>query len=666
VVRPFYLSIPVAKKKAFKVKSRAIPGTIKKGATSTMKPSAIAASIIALLLSLPLNAVTISVDAGAGRKPISPWIYGRNNSLSDDPTLPVSSANWRMYRDAGLRMLRECGGNNATKYNWRRKLTSHPDWYNNVYAHDWDYLAKTLQDSLPGAQGLLAFQLLGKVASNTNNNFNDGAFNNSQQWSGVGQNLAGGGIVNPNGGDSAFKNGDPTLYLMDWPADSTAAVLDHWFGSGGVGIDSNRFVYWSMDNEPEIWISTHDDVTPPTLTAEEFMQKYFAVAKAARKRYPGIKLVGFIACNEWQWYSWNNKTVTDTENGVQKSYVWAEYFIKRIGDEEKASGTRLLDVMDFHFYPNTTDPGLCMQLHRIWFDTSWVCPIANGSKLIGGGWNENSTKEYIMARCAQWLNTYLGASNGVTFSVSECGAMSSIDPNVVAAWYASMLGTFADNGVALFTPWEWDVGQWETMHLFSRYARPVRVQSTSSMDTLVSAYSSISSAGDSMTIVLVNRDQNAAQTAAVTLQNFACPNGPFPTLQLGSLPSSETFISHASNALKSATVSVNGGGFSLSLPKLSVTAVLLTGTASGVVLGPFKKPLNKMSVFSRGAMLYFECSKALEHSAITLYTVDGECVRTWAVNNLSRASFSLKNISAGSYLVSVDNGALLKHIVLLQ
>jgi hypothetical protein len=627
---------------------------------------AISGCVIALFLSVPTYAVTITVDAGAGRKPISPWIYGRNNNLSDDPKGPVPSSTWQKYRDAGLRMFRECGGNNATKYNWRLKLTSHPDWYNNVYAHDWDFLAKSLQDSLPNAQGILAFQLLGKVASNTNNNFNDDAYNGSAYWSGVEQNLAGGGTVNPAGGDSALKNGDPALYLMDWPADSTAAILDHWFGSGGVGIDSSRFVYWSMDNEPEIWISTHDDVTPSTITAEQFMQKYFAVAKAARSRYPGIKLLGFIACNEWQWYAWNDKVVTVTENGAQKNYVWAEYFIKRIGEEEKASGTRLLDVMDFHFYPGTTDAGLSMQLHRIWFDTAWSCPIANGSKLIGGGWNESSTKEYIMKRCAGWLNTYLGAGHGVTFSVSECGSMSSTDANVVAAWYASMLGTFADNGVELFTPWEWDVGQWEVLHLFSRYAHSTRIQSASSMDTLVSAYSSISPGGDSMTIVFVNRDQSNTQAAAVTLNNFACSAGPFTTLQLSGLPSSESFHSHTSNALTAGAVTVSGNVFSLSLPKVSVTAVLLTGTASSAARSFMTYAEKGISVFSKGKTLYFKSPTPLEHTAIALYSIRGERVGSWDGKNFASGSFSLKNLPAGRYLVDVNGGAMKKQIVVVQ
>jgi len=38
-----------------------------------------------------------------------------------------------------LGITRETGGNNQTRYNWRKKLTVHPDWYNNVYQHDWDY-----------------------------------------------------------------------------------------------------------------------------------------------------------------------------------------------------------------------------------------------------------------------------------------------------------------------------------------------------------------------------------------------------------------------------------------------------------------------------------------------------------------------------------------------
>jgi len=213
---------------------------------------------ICLLASLLLLAIrpgkaqniTIQVNANEGRMTVSPYIYGRNNNLSDDPAKPTTEANINLYKEAGLRFARENGGNNATKYNWRRKLGSHPDWYNNVYGHNWDFASQDIQTRMPGLQVMWAFQLIGKAAGNRNNNFNDWSYNGSNWWSGVGQNLAGGGQVNPAGGSQALVNGNPDLYLVNWTADSTTDVLNHWFGTGGLSLDKNQFTYWSMDNEP--------------------------------------------------------------------------------------------------------------------------------------------------------------------------------------------------------------------------------------------------------------------------------------------------------------------------------------------------------------------------------------------------------------------------------
>src|SRR5690606_30313918 len=108
---------------------------------------------------------------------------------------------------------------------------------------------------------------------------------------------------------------------------------------------------------------THDDVMPTQLSAEEFMQRYFAVAKKARAKYPDIKLVGPSPANEWQWYNW-----TGGISYQGRHHSWLEYFIRRIGEEQAASGVRLLDVLDVHFYPYETRPQDVVQLHRVWFD----------------------------------------------------------------------------------------------------------------------------------------------------------------------------------------------------------------------------------------------------------------------------------------------------------
>ena len=79
--------------------------------------------------------VTVSINATQNKRLISPYIYGRNQTF-DKPA--------QFYKDAGLRFSRMNGGNNATGYNWRKKITVHPDWYNNVYGTDWDAYAQNI------------------------------------------------------------------------------------------------------------------------------------------------------------------------------------------------------------------------------------------------------------------------------------------------------------------------------------------------------------------------------------------------------------------------------------------------------------------------------------------------------------------------------------------
>ncbi len=537
-----------------------------------------AALYLLLLFSGSLAAqqtITVTIDAKGPKKPVSPYIYGRNNSLYDGFNSQVSAATWTKYRDSGLRMFREGGGNNSTKYNWRKKLSSHPDWYNNVYPHDWDISAKSLQQNLPGTQGMYTFPLLGRVAGNRNNNFNDWAYNRSQWWEGCGQNLAGGGTVNPAGTGKALQEGNPDLYLDPWPPDSATAILKHWFGPEGIGLDTNSFRCWSMDNEPEIWNGTHDDVMPVQISAGEFMQRYFETAKKARALYPGIKLSGPVPANEWQWYNWNGNAVS--YGG--KSYVWLEYFIKRVADEQKATGIRLLDLLDIHFYPHETAPAEILQTHRIFFDRNYIYPGHNGVHRIGGGWNSSINKEYIFERCREWLEKYIGPGHGVTFAVTE----SSVDGNapvmVKTVWYASMLGEFARQGVEVFTPWDWRPGMYEVAHLFTRYGFASSLPALSTDEVTVSAYPSVNEAADSMTVVLVNRSLDQARTVDLHLKNFSLSSAILPVRQLKNL-TGETFVSRQQNALATGTVLAGGDTVSLTLPPLSVTSLTMAGTVT--------------------------------------------------------------------------------------
>lgn len=530
-------------------------------------------------VSLPLfSQVAIEVDVSGPAHAVSPYLYGRNNSLSDDPSKPLTAAQWQKLKDAGVTFLRESGGNNSTKYNWRRKLSSHPDWYNNVYPHDWDFAASSLQQHMPQAQGMWSFQLAGKAARTGAANFNDWGYNRSQWWTGVNQNLAGGGVPQTSGGSKALQEGDPAQYLENWTPDSTVKILDHWFGTGGIGLDKNKIRYWNMDNEIEIWSGTHDDILPVQPEAEAFMQQYFAVAKKARAAFPGIKLVGPVTANEWQWYNWTNAPVM--ENGIR--YAWLKFFIKRVAEEQQASGVRLLDVLDIHFYPSSTVVSNVVQYHRVFFDKQYVFPEANGVKNVNGSWDNTQNKEYILQRCREWLDQYMGPGHGVTFGVTEVG-IPDVGANAIAVWYAGTLGEFMRQpDMEVFSPWHWYPVMWEVLHLFSRYNKTLYVGSTSSDEEFVSAYPTINAAGDSVTVALVNRS-TASKTVNLHFKGFVLAAEAFNVLKLSNLPSTETFVSHEVNALQKATVQKNGNGISVLLPAMSVASVQLKGSKGEVV-----------------------------------------------------------------------------------
>ncbi|MBN1117188.1 MAG: T9SS type A sorting domain-containing protein [Bacteroidales bacterium] len=608
-------------------------------------------SILCLILASGVSAqdVTISVYANQDKKAVSPNLYGRNNSFDKSV---------QFYNDAGLRFARMNGGNNATKYNWRKKISSHPDWYNNVYKNNWDETSEYIAKNYPEMQVMWAFQLIGRVASSTEYNFNDWEYNSSQWWQGVGQNLAGDGVPNEdNPGGKALVEGDIDLYTEVWPADSTVAILDHWFGEDGIGLDKNQFLYWNMDNEADVWNGTHDDVmSDGLLPASEFMDNFIEVAKKAKAKFPEIKICGPVTTSEWQWYKWGEESIWI--NG--EYYCWLEYFIKRLADEESATGIRLIDVIDLHNYPYAPTNADALQNHRMYYDKTYTYPGANGVKTINGGWDNSQTKEYIFQRIEDWLTEYFGENHGITLGLSEWSPGPD-EPNLANVIYASHLGTFANHGVEYLTPWNWFTGMWETLHLFSRYAQEFNVKSTSTDENMVSAYTTVNESADSMTVIIVNRNQNSQKEVEVQLNDFTLSDGWYKVLKLGSLPSTETFKSHSNNALVESAVMVNSNSFTLNVPALSVSTVILS-TNGSVKINENIIAKNKINIYPNPANEKISIRLNAEvpgEIAICVYDQSGRIIRTQYqfYDGITPILTDTSELQAGYYVISVKSSA---------
>jgi hypothetical protein len=215
--------------------------------------------------------------------------------------------------------------------------------------------------------------------------------------------------------------------------------------------------------------------------------------------------------------------------------------------------------------------------------------------------------------------------------------------------YASHLGTFANNGVELFSPWNWSIGMWETLHLFARNAKKYSVASTSSFENTVSAYSSVNENADSLTVMLVNRDMGASRTVTINLSNFNVANGNYQTLRLSSLPATETFVSHTQNALQQGTASVNSNSLTITVPALSTTAILLK--ASSVTYVTFN---NRATGMLMDGMYRFS-----DGSLAGQWHSSGSTAQQWSFETTG-SYVKIKNRASGLYLDgngSTTNGA---------
>lgn len=618
--------------------------------------------------------IDIVVNAQGETTPISPYLFGRNiysgygGEILDnvDSTSTVEMSNMNLYNEAGIRFLRMNQGNNGTKHNWRKNISSHPDWFNNVYYHNWDISSRKILENMPNTDAMYGFQLAGYVAGSLEHNFDEIAYKETYGKTPVGSlDLAGGGSVDGNG--NLISAGNSALYLEKWPADSTVGILDHWQNS--LKYDMSRFQYWSMDNEMELWPTTHSDLpytyTPNTLeTPERIITNYVEVAKKAKALFPDIKLTGPVSANEWLWCNLYHKNdageiVHSVVTDGTIRYCWLEYFIMRIAEEEKKAGMKLLDVFDIHWYPTETTYEHWINWHRVFFDTTYNYPGANGIKRANEGctWDESITKEYIFKRIGDWLEKYMGKDHGITFAFTETDFVNAMDPMTRAIVYASFMGTFMDNGVEIFTPWEWRDGMYEVVHLFSQYSQELRIPSLSSNDSLVSAYSSINNTADSLTIILVNRAETQAQTVNLKIDNFELDLNAYPTFTLSDI-TGETFVSRAQNGLKEGTVTVENNAIPLNLPAKSITTILLSQKKSNKISG-MKMQINPFITIENGHWIIQNPSQ--ESLSFEIFNCLGQKIYS-KINTLNKTEFvDTKGLEKGYYIIRFKTKNLLEH-----
>ncbi len=280
-----------------------------------------------------LSTVHFTVDPQQNQQAISRLIYGVNQSLSGD------------YSNNTFTRL---GGNRWTAYNWENNASNAGSDY--LYQND-SYLGggttpggaviPTLQDaSAHNAGALITVPINGYVSADKNGGGDVRNSGSNYLQTRFRQEVAHKG--------SAFSLTpdltDPYVYqdeFVNWVATN--------FPYGQT--DPNRPIYFSLDNEPDLWASTHAEVHPSATTYAELVQKTIDFADAIKDVAPNSKVFGPVN------YGWHGfTTLQDAPDGAGRDFQ--SFYLQQLAQAEVTTGHRLVDALDVHWYPEAQGGGV--------------------------------------------------------------------------------------------------------------------------------------------------------------------------------------------------------------------------------------------------------------------------------------------------------------------
>jgi hypothetical protein len=274
----------------------------------------------------------VRIDATSPGAEISPLILGLSSSLKA-PELG----------QAGIR-LNSWGGNPSTRFNYEigHAWNNGRDWEfrNTNYEATGDTARGFIEENMAAeVETRLAVPTIGWIAKNDDSNVC--SFPDED-----------GGCTGGEGSDCEHQNviADPRTANVE----STPEMVADWVA--GLVADGHAPRFIAMDNEPDLWGYTHYDVHPDCPTYEELLETYLRYATAIREVAPNAELTGPVMCC---WFDYWDIAPGPADGSDADFLSW---FLRGVRTHDEQYGTRTLDVVDVHYYPQSpvfndkTDP----------------------------------------------------------------------------------------------------------------------------------------------------------------------------------------------------------------------------------------------------------------------------------------------------------------------
>jgi hypothetical protein len=525
--------------------------------------------------------LTINVDAQASRHAISPLIYG----VAFASAAELSDLNFTLNRS---------GGNNETRYNWQ--LNAHNidfDWYFESVSDGPATPGAATDDFITaskagGAQPMVTIPMIEWAAKLGSGRSTIGSYSTTKygaQQSSDPYNSQWGNGKTPAG--VAITTNDPND--ANYPVDVTFQqgyvqhLMTTWGNSTNGGVK-----YYFMDNEHSIWFSTHQDIHPIGPSMEEIRDKMFNYAGMVKSNDPNATVLGpeefgwsgYLYSGYDLWYTGLHGYSVFPDRVAHGNMDYMPWLLGQFYQRDTANGQRLLDYFTLHCYPednnvagNAVDTNTQLLRNRLtrkfwdptYIDETWIgsqSPPYNIVKLI--------------PRMKGWVANYPGTKIGVT--EYNWGAEGHING---ATAQADIMGIFGRENLDLATRWTTPTNTsptYKAMKMYRNYDGSksafgdISVSAGQPDPNSYGAYAAQRSSDGTMTVMVINKQLNAAAALTINFANFT----PAGTAQVWQLTAANT-ISHLSD------VSLTGNTLSYTVPIQSVTLFVLP---AGTVVPP--------------------------------------------------------------------------------
>jgi Glycoside hydrolase family 44 len=498
--------------------------------------------------------VHVTIDSARDVHAISPFIYGHN-----DP-------DWT--HDAALYTLARSGGNRLTAYNWENNASNAgTDWYNenDSYLGDTNTPGKAMTDPVAaahahGAAQLVTVPILGYVAADKDP---PGDVNQTPNF------LATRFKVSKAKKGSAFTTTPDTSDAFVYQ-DEFVAFLEGKFPESRT--DARRTIFYDLDNEPDLWSSTHPRIHPDPIKYQELIDKTIEYAEAIKAVAPAAKLFGFVS------YGWAGFVgLQGAPDANNRDFI--DTFLDAMHARDTQTGKRPVDVLDLHWYPEAQGGG-----QRIIVDDASAAVATARVQAPRSLWDPSYTEtswitQYqtqgpikLIPRMRDKIAAHYPGTQ-LAFSEYYYGGGADISGGVAEA---DALGVFGREG--LFEASLWHVGSTDDRFIKGAFAMfrtydgagakfgDTSIHADTDHVDQVSAYASLDAgAFDRMVVVLINRSTQA-RSAGLTITHGVR----FGHAEVWRLTSASPTPAHAADVAITAT-----NAFVASLPPMSVTTLVL-------------------------------------------------------------------------------------------